>query len=504
MPRGFGVSVRSGWAIEPNPENLPSAGDLARVAECDLKPLGKGIQGTAYKLQLGSEWWVFKTEQEEGPGDAARADIPTRGANTTGRVLASARVAGLLQLDTVPEARPFWVPPRDGMPGRYGSVSRLVAGPMLQAGAGDVAVHALDNDFQLMSARKQMAQIADRARQHGFEEVHLDEDRRQLVFRPRTEYLRPLDTGSLALRRSLAQANVVELITGQVDGHPGNYLLENGQQARLIDTAESFLPRLHHPLGQITKPAPVIEEWEAHLQAMVSAVQKGLGLPKPPASVGQAQRLELLKLTEGEFVQRWASDLSPGGQQMAWLAMQSVQARLRDGDRIASVPDRVAIDGNTSVHCHGWPPAVASDLKARVLALSEDSVTQALAPFLKPEEVQSTWSRITALQTMLQVPGAIHEVRRDDEWLSAEMTDRLGWTPATLKTAKDRLEGTQHSDWDERALKRELLMYSGLPGALALEEHLMREAIAKATPDAPKKGTALFDPESLLAGMNVS
>lgn len=492
------------WAIEPNPDNLPGASDLLQATECDLKPLGKGNMGTAYKLQLGSQWWVFKAEQEGGPGDAAQADIPARGANTTGRVLAAARMARLLQLDTIPEARPFWVPPRDGMPGRYGSVSRLVTGSMLQAGAGDVAVYPLDNDFKVMGARKQMPQIKDRARQHGFEDVHLDENKRQLVFKPRTEYLRPLDHASLALRRSLAEANVTELITGQVDGNPGNYLLENGQQARLIDTAESFLPNLSHPLGQITKPAPVIKEWETHLQAMVSAVSRNQPLPKTPGSVGMVQRLELLRLSEGEFVQRWARGLSQGDQQMAWLAMQSLQAQLNNKDGITSVPDRVAIDGNTTVHCHGWPPAVASDLKAAVLALTEGSVAQALAPFLKPEEVQSTWSRTLALQNMLQVPGAIHEVRSDDQWLSAEVTQRMGWTPSALKTAQEKLDGAPGDDWEKRAFKRDLLMDSGLPGALALEEHLMRKAIGRSTPDAPYQGTALFDPKSLLEGMNLA
>lgn len=492
------------WAIEPNPDNLPGASDLLQATECDLKPLGKGNMGTAYKLQLGSQWWVFKAEQEGGPGDAAQADIPARGANTTGRVLAAARMARLLQLDTIPEARPFWVPPRDGMPGRYGSVSRLVTGSMLQAGAGDVAVYPLDNDFKVMGARKQMPQIKGRARQHGFEDVHLDENKRQLVFKPRTEYLRPLDHASLALRRSLAEANVTELITGQVDGNPGNYLLENGQQARLIDTAESFLPHLSHPLGQITKPAPVIKEWETHLQAMVSAVSRNQPLPKTPGSVGMVQRLELLRLSEGEFVQRWARGLSQGDQQMAWLAMQSLQAQLNNKDGITSVPDRVAIDGNTTVHCHGWPPAVASDLKAAVLALTEGSVAQALAPFLKPEEVQSTWSRTVALQNMLQVPGAIHEVRSDDQWLSAEVTQRMGWTPSALKTAQEKLDGAPGDDWEKRAFKRDLLMDSGLPGALALEEHLMRKAIGRSTPDAPYQGTALFDPKSLLEGMNLA
>lgn len=498
------LSCMADHEIEPHPHNLPSAEHLLRAASCEPRPLGQGRMGTAYLLALGTERWVFKAEQEQGPSEAGLgAGMPETGANTTGRVLASARFSQLLGLDTVPEALPFWMPPRDGQPGRYGSISRLVKGPMMQAGLGDVATHRLDNDFHLLSARKHLPQLQDIAQRHGFGSVELDDAGRTLTWKPRTEYLHPLQTASVAARISLSEASVVELLTGQVDGHPGNYLLENGQAARLIDTAESFPPGLTHPLGLITEPAPVIQAWDQHLQHLVSAIRGGQPMPAPPRTVGELQRADLLRMTETTFVQRWARDLPWGQQQLAWLAMEGLQARLADRQRIASVPDRVASDGNTAVHCHGWPPVIASGLKARVLALDEASVKQTLAPYLTPEEVDATWSRTRVLQQMLQVPGAIHEVHAVDDWTSAEVTRRLGWAPDVLDPAADALSGHTGSEWERRALRRSLLMSSGLPGALALDEHLMRRAIATAPPDAPYRGTALFDVKALLAALNL-
>ncbi len=497
------LSCMADHEIEPHPHNLPSAEHLLHAAGCEPRPLGQGRMGTAYLLALGTERWVFKAEQEQGPSEAGLgAGIPGTGANTTGRVLASARFSQLLGLDTVPEALPFWMPPRDGQPGRYGSISRLVKGPMMQAGLGDAASHRLDNDFQLLSARKHLPQLQDIAQRHGFGSVELDDAGQTLTWKPRTEYLHPLQTASVAARISLSEASVVELLTGQVDGHPGNYLLEGGQAARLIDTAESFPPGLTHPLGLITEPAPVIQAWDQHLQRLVAAIRDGRPLPLPPGTVGEIQRADLLQMTETTFVQRWAQDLSPGQQQLAWVAMEVLQARLADRQRIASVPDRVASDGNTAVHCHGWPPVITSELKARVLALNETTVKAALAPFLTAQEVDATWSRTVVVQKQLRVPGAIHEVRSDGEWTSAEVTRLLGWAPDVLDRAADALDGHTGNDWEQRAFKRSLLMSSGLPGALALDEHLMRRAMATATPNAPYRGTALFDVKALLASLN--
>ncbi|MBS4037395.1 MAG: hypothetical protein KGZ46_04545 [Hydrogenophaga sp.] len=511
--------------IEPNAQNLPGGEHLRQADRCKPVPLGKGVMGTAFRLNIDNEEWVFKPEQKEPSPAGMAAGIPIKGANTAGRILASAKVSALLGLKTVPDAAPFWLPPMDGQPGRYGSISRLVTGPMVQSNEGARAVHKL-NHFEMTSVGRFLPEIQAKARLYGFDTVVFDSIQNELQLLTQKEFRRPLEFKSHPLLQSLSEVSVVEIMTGQVDNHAGNLLLENGESARMIDTAEAFPKNFKHPLDLMTEPWSAKADWDGYFTDLVKSIGKSETPPNLPEKVDSGERDLLLQIPSRYLGPGWEIGLTNWQVAKVELELQHMQMRLRQVDAVTGIPTipdsdhLTASANNRSAHTHGWPAAVSTQLKANVLQLTEDELKQSLAGLVTPEEADATWSRTAALQNALRQDGLILEVKTEDGWTSAEATSRMGLEPGALDHHAHEVLNLavteQEFAWTQA--QRRVHLKHGLTGALALEELMSRMqadgVFAKEVPEGPTPeqqiklglaapkattvGHALFDPRRLL------
>ena len=219
------------------------------------------------RYQDGTEG-VFKAERRDGPmpHEAARnTGIPDRlaDANMSGRAVATSKLDQALGLNLVPRTE-FAV---HGV--RAGCVQEFARGGTLFS-TGAVKVD-IDDDVDVMKdildgngngmghgsdeiGTRRLAQVAnarpevrDRAIAELMEGGHL------WATREEASSMGSVDLAAPTVQKSLADAHIMDLLTGQVDRNPGNFIFERGVdgqvRAKLIDNDLSFgarLTRLDH------------------------------------------------------------------------------------------------------------------------------------------------------------------------------------------------------------------------------------------------------------------
>ena len=219
------------------------------------------------RYQDGTEG-VFKAERRDGPmpHEAARnTGIPDRlaDANMSGRAVATSKLDQALGLNLVPRTE-FAV---HGV--RAGCVQEFARGGTLFS-TGAVKVD-IDDDVDVMKdildgngngmghgsdeiGTRRLAQVAnarpevrDRAIAELMEGGHL------WATREEASSMGSVDLAAPTVQKSLADAHIMDFLTGQVDRNPGNFIFERGVdgqvRAKLIDNDLSFgarLTRLDH------------------------------------------------------------------------------------------------------------------------------------------------------------------------------------------------------------------------------------------------------------------
>jgi hypothetical protein len=203
---------------------------------------------------------VFKAERRDGPMPHApgrNTGIPERlaDANMSGRAVATSKLDQALDLGLVPRTE-FAV---NG--GRAGCVQEFVPGGKLfeerpvrtdiagsvnfmQAILGKPGVDRWGHGTDEIGART-LAQVADarpEVRERAIAE--LMEGGHLWATKEETVGLGRVDLSAPTVQKSLADAHVMDLLTGQVDRNPGNFIFETGVdghvRAKLIDNDLSF------------------------------------------------------------------------------------------------------------------------------------------------------------------------------------------------------------------------------------------------------------------------
>jgi hypothetical protein len=476
--------------------NLP--GQLIDLADRpnDYQLMGSGALATVYRIRCADgQDRVFKEEGNEVPGQGSKAGIPgaRRGANLTGRILASSDVARHLGIASAPKAEPvaIRVPGESGV--RYGALSTLVKGAMFQSGAGSSATIDLDAEQHRWLAGLSPAELNDVADRFGFVDARLEAPEHQparLVLttdqpvqgtedtpeKLGSVFMTPIDLDSPAIRASASDLGFWSAITGQLDLHAGNIMVERAADGTphlvSIDNDISSGSRNHHPNAEISEDNPTYRLWQSVVDQIVDvAVQGGQSGPRipHPDRIGGVQRQAILAMTQDRFNSRYAGKGMTAWQQTAaWREMQALQAKLREigPDGSPRVPtasvDWVPLDyGKTSAF--GLPRAIRRELKTAIMALDE-STTHRLFGALGEADRASAWSRVVAIQDELGIEGRIAVVESLDDWSRPDITQRLGLDPASVEQAVRDM----HSARDLVEFNNRLAMDWGLPRHLAV------------------------------------
>ncbi|WP_302173824.1 hypothetical protein [uncultured Hydrogenophaga sp.] len=523
--------------IELHPDNLPDIRLDTQAELASSRVLGQGTMATVHLLEWqsaeGNERWVFKEATDEVADAGQAAGIPERGANLSGRIMATAKVSSALGIRSAPAAKPVMYRAPGSDEKKYGTLSRFVSGEMLESGVGAPAKLSL-NRFDMQSIKKMApGRLSRLAETYGFMGYQIDEDASTLNFlttgtltpeqlqrreaAPTTQFLMKLDFTSAPLLESLSNLGVLAYLTGQDDMHSGNLMKErrpDGQvEVQTIDNDMSNGKKTNSGLESIATPNPVTATWEESLRAMARLDSKASS-PKLPDTIGREYRLELLGMQKAEFLSRYGQGLDANQADQAWTRMQAVQRQLLQRDMssgfnptgvttIRQVDDWEANSAGNA-HSYGFPKVIRADVKAAILNLDESTVKEELFGMLGPEEQAAAWHRVQAAQKRLQVPDMIAVVNNPADWTSQANLELMGLNPDELKAATDELRNAP-DQWTTRLVQRKYAIDHSVTGLLAMRQNMAtmqveeRRGPSTVTPLPAFEGSAVFDSAAMMA-----
>ena len=198
-------------------------------------PLGTGVNNTAYSVryQIGANAFdgVFKAEPEGQHSDASEsAGIPLTNSRGNYRAVAMHRLEQLFQTGVIP---------RTGFAtkgGQFGQVMERARGksPVIM-----VAREGNENDLQIRMAMRWMHNVREleakkdltSSERENLEEYKVDIKKSPAQFVNGQWILneskfRDLDVRDPLLQQGLSNLQVIDIVSGQVDRHPGNYFIE--------------------------------------------------------------------------------------------------------------------------------------------------------------------------------------------------------------------------------------------------------------------------------------